>query len=343
MWIIICIILALSIYILTLPIKEGLDGLDGLVDGFKKVGVFMSDANTDGSLANKFKRTGDGLNAVGPSLLNGIKKIASELQTGTADLGAAFNDGFVLMGNELNADINTIGAELVNESKQINDNAIYITNDIATFFTDFHFLFEYVDDFFKNYISAYLTCGLNKIFNLKTCIMYYILDTIGQMLYLPIRLVIFIVYHFFGVDIQSAADMAWDLADEVDTNIIQYVTGGYSLLHYPDNIIGTCYQCRDKTGKILGGPPSFPKQVFIDDLTAIKTDIVKMSNDLYPPLQQIGAAFNRMGPGLNDGFMLMGNKLKTAGDEIKAAFPNGFNEVNNELIAAGNTIKSAWN
>jgi len=325
-------------------VHEGFEipGLSKIINAFKAVGTFFGGASTDGSLANRFHKTGDGIAAMGPAIKNGMEKLGDELKTGITDLGPAFNHGFNKMGEELNKDINKIGGAIVDESTQLNANLTIVTDDVTQFFVDSKFLFEYINDFFTNYISAYLTCGLNKILNFKTCILYYMLDTTGQILYLPIRLFIFVLKTAFCIDLQPTADNVWNAIDCIDEFMQNNFTNHNSLIHYPPSIISMCYVCQDKQGNLLGDPPPFPKQIFIDDLNQIKSDLIKVPDGLYQPFVKMGSAFKHMGPDFNDGFVLMGKELKTAGDEIKNAFPDGFGEMQSSVIEAGNTIKDAW-
>ena len=90
---------------------------------------------------------------------------------------------------------------------------------------------------FKSLFS-YLECGFDMVVNLPRCWYYYALDLVGQLIYLPIR---FVVWLFSLEEIENAI---WDYVDEAD-DMVKEATG-YTLIHYSDSIIKKCYSCKIK-------------------------------------------------------------------------------------------------
>ena len=96
-------------------------------------------------------------------------------------------------------------------------------------------------------------CGLTGIFNLPQCFLWYLLEWIGWVLYLPFRLL------FYLMDLAMKAIIGkegvvyvehqiWCALEEMDK--ILHKMNGMHIIHYPDSVINKCYTCK---------MPSFPK------------------------------------------------------------------------------------
>jgi hypothetical protein len=101
-------------------------------------------------------------------------------------------------------------------------------------------------------------CGLNGIFNLPKCFLWYLLEFIGWVLYLPFRflfwLVDVIVYAVFKKDgLVKAEHQFWCILEDLD-KIIHKISGAH-IIHYPDSVIEKCYTCKMPPFPKL---PSFP-------------------------------------------------------------------------------------
>lgn len=111
-----------------------------------------------------------------------------------------------------------------------------ITDNIANVGIYLDTLFDKtLKDFFTKYLPSGWNCMTKMIRNFPGCIAYYIIDAIGQILYLPFRIVFWI---FCLSDFER---MMWDFLRSLDDNIKS--TFGFHLLHYPDSIIQDCYTC----------------------------------------------------------------------------------------------------
>lgn len=104
----------------------------------------------------------------------------------------------------------------------------------------------------------FILCIFNKIKNLPSCFLWYMLEVVGKILYLPFQITFWILDLILkssgvtSVRIKGTVDKLWLLLDDIDH--FQYELSGFHLVHYPDNIIDKCYKCKG-----LGNFPSFPK------------------------------------------------------------------------------------
>lgn len=120
-----------------------------------------------------------------------------------------------------------------------------ITDNIANTGIVLDTFFDYtIADFFTKTVPSYWNCVSKSISNFKTCIIFYFLEILGQLFYLPFR----IVFWIFCLD--DIERYIWGLLEEAD----QYVMGisGWHIIHWPDSVIQDCYSCS------IDAPPSIP-------------------------------------------------------------------------------------
>ena len=105
-----------------------------------------------------------------------------------------------------------------------------------------------IDDIFRLikyifiFINSYVGCGIYFLSNLKGCFFYYLLETFGQTLYLPVRFIIWCSQQA-GNDIQGQVDTFWKtMDDKVDKPF--YKMFKFHLLHYGHPIREKCYVCK---------------------------------------------------------------------------------------------------
>lgn len=92
------------------------------------------------------------------------------------------------------------------------------------------------------FVFSYVNCGVNYIQNLQRCIFFYVIDSLGQIMYLPIRVLLWFMKTFLFRDLYPLENMAWELLEKADQYIFQYV--GVHISHYPKNIRDLCYNCK---------------------------------------------------------------------------------------------------
>jgi hypothetical protein len=98
-------------------------------------------------------------------------------------------------------------------------------------------LSQYVGVFlFTNFI-----CAIKSINNFTYCILYYILDIIGQIIYFPFRL-IFYILHLIGLPSYDFENFFWSKMETLDRLIYTYIR--VHIIHWPKNIRDKCYNCK---------------------------------------------------------------------------------------------------
>jgi hypothetical protein len=86
-------------------------------------------------------------------------------------------------------------------------------------------------------------CGIRYIKNLRTCMIWYVLDLIGTTIYnIFVVLPVFLVKFITGFNAQPYVDEVHKYINMIDS-YFQYFTCGDSFLHFPPWVIKLCYSC----------------------------------------------------------------------------------------------------
>jgi len=101
-------------------------------------------------------------------------------------------------------------------------------------------LFDGIFTFFV-FAITWMMCLFKNLGNMQTCLMYYLLEVVGQILYLPIRIILWIG-HEIGIDLYEKETMFWKMIEYIDSIVLNYL--GFHICHYPRNIRDLCYNCR---------------------------------------------------------------------------------------------------
>ena len=90
-------------------------------------------------------------------------------------------------------------------------------------------------------INDFVKCTIKMIVNFPQCFIYYLLEIIGNILYLPIML---IVWAFGMREIEISM---WKMVRDFD-NLVNSVAGFY-LFRYSNSILNKCYRCKKRKPK----------------------------------------------------------------------------------------------
>ena len=86
-----------------------------------------------------------------------------------------------------------------------------------------------------------LNCAMRMMNNASYCAFFYILDVVGQMIYLIPRLIIFVL-NLVGMPATQWEKDIWDFLEDVDKWCIDRI--GIHIIHFPKSIRDTCFNCR---------------------------------------------------------------------------------------------------
>jgi hypothetical protein len=137
------------------------------------------------------------------------------------------------LGNGFNDIFNGIGSEFV---------ALGMGVELG--FGDIVTLIQYTFEF----LITYITCGVYFLSNIRNCFFYYLLEIVGQILYLPFRILLWVL-NLFGINLYGIVDNIWIAFDDLDTYV--YTLAGFHIIHYPKSIREQCYVCKRLKVKVL--------------------------------------------------------------------------------------------
>jgi hypothetical protein len=91
------------------------------------------------------------------------------------------------------------------------------------------------------FIDSYLGCIMKILSNSLECLPFYLMDVIGQIIYLPLRILLWVFDVFLGIDLYPTEKKLWKGIMEVDEVI--YSIFGFNIARYPKGIRDNCYTC----------------------------------------------------------------------------------------------------
>jgi hypothetical protein len=103
--------------------------------------------------------------------------------------------------------------------------------------TDFFIFLKYTWEL----IRTYMICAPKMIANLTSCLIYYMCDFFGIVLYLPVRILLAIL-KACGINLYPTEQKIWDSIEKFDRLVFTYV--GFHLIHWPKSIRDKCYNCK---------------------------------------------------------------------------------------------------
>jgi len=111
--------------------------------------------------------------------------------------------------------------------------------------------------FFLAWLIQFLVCAFTKLLNIPNCFLWYGMEIAGKILYLPFRLTFYILDSIFkamniNFSIQGFVNRIWWFIDDID-HMLYNSGSGFHFLHYPDDVIERCYQCK------IGPIPDIPE------------------------------------------------------------------------------------
>lgn len=101
----------------------------------------------------------------------------------------------------------------------------------------------------SKYLESYLECVVKFLKNFIQCVPFYILDIVGQILYLPIRLLMWLFSTFLFIDLYAREKQVWNGLESLDHQLYPYI--GFHIIYYPKHIRNNCYVCLRLKGDVV--------------------------------------------------------------------------------------------
>ena len=117
------------------------------------------------------------------------------------------------------------------------------------------------------FLKSYLDCGTKMITNLGDCFIFYILEVIGQILYLPIRIILWILITFLSVNLYESEKDTWNSIYKFNDTLYPYIN--FHIAHYPESIREKCYSCVRLRNEVIKFKGNQVDKTFSKDIPAI--------------------------------------------------------------------------
>jgi hypothetical protein len=101
----------------------------------------------------------------------------------------------------------------------------------------------------SEFVFTYTVCGVKYISNIPNCIFYYLVDMFIQILYLPLRITIWILYAFLGINLYPTQKMIWKYVEQINGYVYGFT--GFNIIRWPKNIRDQCYNCKRLKTSVL--------------------------------------------------------------------------------------------
>jgi hypothetical protein len=141
---------------------------------------------------------------------------------------------FVMMGKGLRDIFTGIGKEFQ-----------YLGIGLGRGVADIGLLFAYV----SQYLFSYLMCGVKYVSNIPNCILYYMVDSVIQIFYLPIRITLWFLATFLRINLYGTEKSLWKIVEWVNGKV--YATAGFNITRWPKNVRDQCYNCKRLKQSVL--------------------------------------------------------------------------------------------
>ena len=89
---------------------------------------------------------------------------------------------------------------------------------------------------------THMWCFMRILFSSFDCLFWYILETIGKILYLIGPTLFISVFLFIGIDLRPMEKAIWNLLELLDKFI--FGTVGFHIIHFPKWVRNRCYNCK---------------------------------------------------------------------------------------------------
>ena len=199
-------------------------------------------------IPNEFKKIGEKIEKVakdaGDDITKGSKRaindgILKPFSKLTAGIDAMIQDflRIVCFLNNIPARFANIGAGFDSVFKGVEEEFVALGYAIELGYTSIASLIFHA----SLYIRSYLDCATKMITNFGDCFFFYIFEVVGQILYLPFRIIMWVFITFFSFSLYETEKQIWNSIYDLNDSLFPYL--GFHIAHYSKSVRDKCYTC----------------------------------------------------------------------------------------------------
>lgn len=189
------------------------------------------------TLSGPFKDAGNKFTEAGDKMKNGandvINKVKNDVLGPLEDIFKKAKQAFEVIPDRFKK----FGKAFDKIFKGIGEEVEGVFDGVWSGFVNISVFIQYLGIF----LFMYIECGVKMIENLHKCIFYYALQAVGQIFYLPFRIILWF-FKQIGADFYSLEKTIWDNVEWIDGNIFRYL--GFHITHYTRSVRDQCYNCK---------------------------------------------------------------------------------------------------
>ena len=209
-------------------IDDVLKPLKKIPDELKKIGD---------NIEKSAKDAGDDITKGTKTVINkGILKPFAQL---TAGIDALIQDflRIVCFLNNIPTRFANIGAGFDSVFKGVEEEFVALGYSIELGYTSIASLIFHA----SLYVRSYLDCATKMITNFGDCFFFYIFEVVGQILYLPFRIIMWVFITFFSFSLYETEKQIWKSIYDLNDSLFPYL--GFHIAHYSKSVRDKCYTC----------------------------------------------------------------------------------------------------
>lgn len=199
-------------------------------------------------IPNELKKIGDKIEKGAKDAGNSIKKgtdkaikygLLKPFATLTAGIDALIQDflRIVCFLNNVPARFANIGAGFDSVFKGVEEEFVALGYAIELGYSSISSLIFHI----SIYLRSYLDCGTKMITNFGDCFFFYIFEVFGQILYLPIRIIMWFLVTFFSLNVYEKEKDIWNNIYDLNDSLYPFL--GFHIAHYSKSVRDKCYTC----------------------------------------------------------------------------------------------------
>uniref|UniRef100_A0A6C0AT96 Uncharacterized protein n=1 Tax=viral metagenome TaxID=1070528 RepID=A0A6C0AT96_9ZZZZ len=117
------------------------------------------------------------------------------------------------------------------------------------------------------FVITNFTCGMKMLQNIQACAFYYFMDILGHILYLPFRMIFWIVEKLIPGTGGKLENLIWDNLDKVDRYTISNF--GFHIIHFSKPVRDLCYNCKRLKPMVFVGKAEEIVEDIVDPITPL--------------------------------------------------------------------------
>jgi len=124
---------------------------------------------------------------------------------------------------------------------------------------------------------SHLFCFMRILFSAPSCMLWYILETMGKILYLLTIGLVVAVFGLVGIDLKPLEKMFWKFMEYLDKVIFGLT--GFHIIHFPRWVRDQCYNCKRLKTSTVGNQFKRLSDIVIKDIPSEARPGISMMGD----------------------------------------------------------------